>query len=84
MAPEVTYLGHKIDAEGLHPVAEKVEAIQEAPAPKNVSEDDVLFGPAGLLWVVSAYPVIHISTSVSVAEVSKTLEVDRSGAGCIQ
>ena len=38
MAPEVTYLGHKIDAEGLHPVAEKVEAIQEAPAPKNVTE----------------------------------------------
>ena len=26
------------DSEGLHPVAEKVEAVQEAPPPKNVSE----------------------------------------------
>ena len=38
LAPSVVYLGHQIDAEGLHPVAEKVEAVQEAPAPKNVSE----------------------------------------------
>ena len=38
LAPSVVYLGHQIDSEGLHPVAEKVEAVQEAPAPKNVSE----------------------------------------------
>ena len=37
LAPSVVYLGHQIDSEGLHPVAEKVEAVQEAPAPKNVS-----------------------------------------------
>ena len=36
MSPEVTYLGHKINAQGLHPVAEKVEAA--APAPTNVTE----------------------------------------------
>ena len=53
MAPEVTYLGHKVDAEGLYPVAEKVETIQEAPAPKTV-RTEVLFGPAGLLWEVFA------------------------------
>ena len=34
----VTYLGHKIDAEGLHPLADKVTAIQEAPPPTNVQE----------------------------------------------
>ena len=38
MIPEVVYLGHKIDAQGLHPLAEKVEAVQAAPVPKNVSE----------------------------------------------
>ena len=26
----VTYLGHKIDAEGLHPVPEKVQAVHDA------------------------------------------------------
>ena len=38
MAPEVMYLGHKIGTEGLHPVVKKVEAIQEAPTPKNVTD----------------------------------------------
>ena len=38
MAPEVVYLGHKIDAEGLHPLAEKEDAVCAAPAPKNVAE----------------------------------------------
>ena len=33
LAPSVVYLGHQIDSEGLHPVAEKVVAVQEAPAP---------------------------------------------------
>ena len=37
MYSEVVYLGHKIDAQGLHPLPEKVRAIQEAPTPKNVS-----------------------------------------------
>ena len=32
------YLGHQIDSEGLQPVAEKVEAVQEVPAPKNATE----------------------------------------------
>ena len=33
-----TYLGHRIDQFGLHPISEKVKAIQKAPAPSNVSE----------------------------------------------
>ena len=36
--PSVTYLGHKIDAEGLHPLPGKVTAIQDAPSPTNVQE----------------------------------------------
>ena len=38
LAPYVVHLGDQIDCEGLHPVAEKVEAVQETPAPKNISE----------------------------------------------
>lgn len=38
MVPSVPYLGHVIDAEGLHPLPEKVEAIRQALTPKNVTE----------------------------------------------
>ena len=38
LAPSVTYLGHRIDHSGLHPLAEKVRAVQNAPDPHNVSE----------------------------------------------
>ena len=34
----VEYLGYRIDAQGLHPTASKVEAIVNAPAPQNVTE----------------------------------------------
>ena len=37
MAPSVEYLGHRIDAEGLHPTESKVKAIKNAPVPKNVT-----------------------------------------------
>ena len=38
MVPSVSYLGHVIDANGLRPLPEKVQAIQHAPTPKNVTE----------------------------------------------
>ena len=38
MAKSVQYLGHIIDGEGLYPIADKMEAVQKAPPPKNVSE----------------------------------------------
>ena len=34
----VEYLGHLISEEGLHTAPKKVEAIQAAPAPKNIQE----------------------------------------------
>ena len=34
----VTYLGHRIDEQGLHPVQEKTDAIANAPVPKNTTE----------------------------------------------
>ena len=38
MNDSVTYLGHKIDAQGLRPIPDKIEAIKEAPSPKNVTQ----------------------------------------------
>ena len=37
MQPSVTYLGHRIDANGLHTLPECVRAVKDAPAPKSVS-----------------------------------------------
>lgn len=38
MVPEVTYCGYVINGSAIKPVAAKVEVIQDAPAPKNVSQ----------------------------------------------
>ena len=35
---EVIYLGYRIDKEGIHPIKRKIEAVQKALPPKNVSE----------------------------------------------
>lgn len=37
LLPEVEYLGHQISEKGLYPTKEKVCAIVDAPAPKNVT-----------------------------------------------
>ena len=41
---EVQYLGHRIDAEGLHPMKDKVRAIKDAKMPKSVSESKTFLG----------------------------------------
>ena len=38
MVSSVSYLGRVINAKGLHPLSKKVEDIQQAPTPKNVTE----------------------------------------------
>ena len=38
MQNAVEYLGHRIDAHGVHAAPSKVEAIQHAPTPRNVTE----------------------------------------------
>jgi len=38
LAASVTYLGHRIDSQGLHPLEEKVKALQAVPNPKNVTK----------------------------------------------
>ncbi len=36
--PSISYLGYKIDAEGLHPLPDKVEAIAKAATPTSTTE----------------------------------------------
>ena len=38
LVSSVSYFGHLIDSEGLHPLPSKVKAIQDAPIPRNVQE----------------------------------------------
>ena len=44
MQPSVGYLGYLIDKEGIDPMARKVEAICDAPAPSNITELCSLLG----------------------------------------
>ena len=43
LQPSVEYLGHRIDAAGLHPSADKLKAVLDAPTPRNVQELRALF-----------------------------------------
>ena len=38
MKPSVQYLGHRLDADGIHATDDKIQAITEAPAPRNLQE----------------------------------------------
>ena len=38
LLPTVEYVGHKITAQGLQPTLDKVKAVQNAPAPQEVSQ----------------------------------------------
>ena len=38
MKTSVTYLGHKIDADGIHPLPDRIWAVKEAPTPNPFSK----------------------------------------------
>ena len=54
MAPSVEYLGYKIDADGLHPLPEKVRAIEKAPKPREHYGTQGLPWTSHVLWPFSA------------------------------
>ena len=41
---EVEYLGFRVNEEGIHPTTEKIQAIVNVPAPKNVTELQAYLG----------------------------------------
>ena len=38
LAPSVIFLGHRMNSEGLHPVTDKLQAVQDAPSHCNLLE----------------------------------------------
>ena len=50
MKPVLEYLGHRVHADGFHPVKTKVKAIQEAPAPKKPTELKSFLGVLNFYW----------------------------------
>lgn len=67
---KVTYLGHVISARGIEPNLEKVKAIVEAPAPKNVSQLKALLG------MVQYYSKFLPKLNVTFAPLYKLLKKD--------
>ena len=75
MVPSVTYLGHKIDEEGLHPITEKVKAINAAPPPQNVHQlYKSLLRIAKLLWEVYTKSRNKIDTTIQIAKSRSTVK----------
>ena len=69
MKAEVIYLGHKIDAEGLHPTDQKISDIINAPEPRNVSE---LKAYLGMINYYSKY-IGNISTKLAPLYLAKRI-----------
>ena len=64
MAPSVTYLGHRIDLEGLYPSEDKIQAIRDTPAPHNVTAGPpILPVTEGHLLEVGNRSLFSVSTS---------------------
>ena len=61
MASSVTYLGYQIDRDGLHPMAGKVQAVNDAPNPRNTTE---LKSYLGLLTYYSKF-IPNMSTTLA-------------------
>ena len=61
LLPEVEYLGHKITKNGLKPFKAKVQAISNAPIPKNVSGLEAFLGLANCYGKFLS----HLSTTLS-------------------
>jgi len=64
----VTYLGHVIDAEGLHPTEDKLKAIREAPEPKDVT---ALKAYLGLLMFYSRFLPNHATVLAPLNDLMK-------------
>ena len=44
LVPSISYLGHKIDSQGLHPLPDKIDAIVNAARPKSLTELKAFLG----------------------------------------
>ena len=70
MMSEVDYLGHKIDAIGIHPLADRVESIRNAKVPENVTELRQLLG------LINNYGIFLNQLSTTLAPLHSLLRAD--------
>ena len=68
MSLSVVYLGHCIDAQGLHPTRDKVAAIQQAPIPQNCTELRAYLG------LLNYYSKFMPNLSIELAPLYKLLQ----------
>ena len=59
----VEYLGHRIDATGLHPTKEKVQAVVNVPDKKKCGRIEGLFKSTELLWSIFAKFIDNMATT---------------------
>lgn len=83
MAPSVTYLGHLIDAAGLHPLPEKVRAIQEVPTPRNVSELKSYLGLFDILFKVPTQPFHKVGSAEQAVESKGQVGMETPAGGSL-
>ena len=76
MQPSVTYLGHKIDWQGLHPPKEKVRVVQDAPSPKSVTELKYYLGLFDILQQIPAQHGRRVSSVIQAAPKRCPLAMD--------
>ena len=71
---QVEYLGHMIDATGIHPMEDKVRAIHEAPIPQNITQLRAFVG------LLNYYGKFIPQVATHVAPLYKLLEKDNKWA----
>ena len=79
MLPSVTYLGHTIVAEGIHPTKDKLLAVQNAPSTSNVGQ---LRSYLGMLNYYRKF-MPNLSTSARTTSQGGTVEVGTCAATCV-
>ena len=70
---EAEFLGHKVDASGLHPLPHKVNAIQKAPAPTNLTELRAYLG------LLNSYNRFLPNLSTLLSPVTKKTQMEMGG-----
>ncbi|GFR97816.1 transposon Tf2-11 polyprotein, partial [Elysia marginata] len=97
MQQDVTFLGYRLDKHGIHPLADKIAAIRDAPTPRNTQElrsfveivivcDASPIGVGAILSQVDGKgdekPVVYASRTLQDAE-RKYSQIDREGLAII-
>ena len=60
VTPEVTYLGHRINKEGLQPIVDKVRAVREFPNPGSVAKLKSFLGMLASFSLICIYTTLHL------------------------